>query len=280
MELQKIETHRSFGGQQIKYRHLSETLHCEMTFSVYLPETTIENQEIPLIWWLAGLTSTDDNFSIKGGFQRYAAEQQIAFVMPDTSPRGDVADSEDWDLGQGAGFYLNATQEPWKKDFRMYDYLTKELTEIIYSLIPNLSGKESIMGHSMGGHGSLVIGLKNPARFASISAFAPISNPSNVPWGQKAFTAYLGADQATWSEWDATELIKKETTSQPPIMITQGTADPFYEVQLKEDAFLNAANTTKYQVSYQKEEGYDHSYFTIATFVESHIDFHASHLKL
>ena len=245
MELQKIETHRSFGGQQIKYRHLSEMLHCEMTFSVYLPETTVENQEIPLIWWLAGLTSTDDNFSIKGGFQRYAAEQQIAFVMPDTSPRGDVADSEDWDLGQGAGFYLNATQEPWKKDFQMYDYLTKELTEIIYSLIPNLSGKESIMGHSMGGHGSLVIGLKNPAHFASIYAFAPISNPSNVPWGQKAFTAYLGADQATWSEWDATELIKKETTNQPPILITQGTADPFYEVQLNEEAFLTAAESAK-----------------------------------
>ncbi|MGM0292079.1 MULTISPECIES: S-formylglutathione hydrolase [Enterococcus] len=279
MELQKIETHRSFGGQQIKYRHLSETLHCEMTFSVYLPETTVENQEIPLIWWLAGLTSTDDNFSIKGGFQRYAAEQQIAFVMPDTSPRGDVADSEDWDLGQGAGFYLNATQEPWKKDFQMYDYLTKELTEIIYSLIPNLSGKESIMGHSMGGHGSLVIGLKNPARFASISAFAPISNPSNVPWGQKAFTAYLGADQATWSEWDATELIKKETTSQPPILITQGTADPFYEVQLNEEAFLTAAESAKHEVFYQKEEGYDHSYFTIATFVEQHIAFHATYLK-
>lgn len=279
MELQKIETHRSFGGQQIKYRHLSETLHCEMTFSVYLPETTVENQEIPLIWWLAGLTSTDDNFSIKGGFQRYAAEQQIAFVMPDTSPRGAVADSEDWDLGQGAGFYLNATQEPWKKDFQMYDYLTKELTEIIYSLIPNLSGKESIMGHSMGGHGSLVIGLKNPARFASISAFAPILNPSNVPWGQKAFTAYLGADQATWSEWDATELIKKETTSQPPILITQGTADPFYEVQLNEEAFLAAAKTAKHEVFYQKEEEYDHSYFTIATFVEQHITFHATYLK-
>ncbi|MGG5311911.1 S-formylglutathione hydrolase [Enterococcus sp. DIV2381] len=161
----------------------------------------------------------------------------------------------------------------------MYDYLTKELSEIIYSLIPNLSGKESIMGHSMGGHGSLVIGLKNPARFTSISAFAPISNPSNVPWGQKAFTAYLGTDRATWREWDATELIKNERVSYPPILITQGTADPFYEVQLNEDAFLTAAESAKHEVMYQKEDGYDHSYFTIATFVEQHIAFHASYLK-
>ncbi|MHA7118680.1 S-formylglutathione hydrolase [Aerococcus urinaeequi] len=279
MTVEMVETHRSFGGQQTKYRHHSEVLNCDMVFSLYLPEATSDKQKTSLIWWLAGLTSSDDNFSQKGAFQQYAAKYNLAFAMPDTSPRGELADSEDWDLGQGAGFYLNATQEPWKQNFQMYDYLTKELPAIVYSLIPNFSGKESIMGHSMGGHGALTIGLKNPERFSAISAFAPITNPTKVPWGQKAFTAYLGSDETTWNEWDATELLQSVGQKYVPILITQGTDDNFYEVQLNEVNFLAAAKTTDSDVVYHKEDGYDHSYFTIATFIKEHIEFHLAQLK-
>lgn len=271
-----IETHKAFGGEQRKYRHYSETLDCDMVFSLFLPQQT-DNKPTDLIWWLSGLTCTDDNFSQKGAFQKYASQHQLAIAMPDTSPRGtDVADDENWDLGQGAGFYLNATQEPWAKNYRMYAYLTEELPQLVYALIPNFSGKESIMGHSMGGHGALVIGLKNPERFRSISAFAPILNPSQVPWGQKAFTAYLGTDETNWAEWDATSLIA-ESPAAPPILISQGTADNFYDVQLNEEAFLQAAEGKK--VRYEKLDGYDHSYFTIATFIEDHLQFHKDCLK-
>lgn len=279
MTVELIETHQSFGGKQMKYRHYSQVLQCDMVFSLFLPKTETEEIPVSLVWWLAGLTCTDDNFSQKGAFQKYATEQQLAFVMPDTSPRGEAADSEAWDLGQGAGFYLNATQEPWTKHYRMYDYLTEELPGIVHSLIPYFSGKESVMGHSMGGHGALILGLKNPDRFSSISAFAPITNPINVPWGQKAFTAYLGDNQSTWKQWDATEIMKTTSATHPPILITQGTEDNFYEVQLKEEAFLAAAKETKGQVVFDKEEGYDHSYFTIATFIEKHILFHKNSLN-
>jgi len=275
MTVHVIETHKAFGGEQRKYRHHSETLDCDMVFSLFLPKQT-DNKPTSLIWWLSGLTCTDDNFSQKGAFQKYASQHQLAVVMPDTSPRGTaVADDAGWDLGQGAGFYLNATQEPWAKNYRMYDYLTQELPQLVYSLIPNFSEKESIMGHSMGGHGALVIGLKHPERFRSISAFAPILNPSQVPWGQKAFTAYLGPDEKDRAEWDATSLIAKCDSAQP-IHISQGTADAFYEVQLNEDAFLQAAEGKK--VSYEKLEGYDHSYFTIASFIEEHLQFHKEFL--
>lgn len=275
MTVHVIETHKAFGGEQRKYRHHSETLDCDMVFSLFLPKQT-DNKPTSLIWWLSGLTCTDDNFSQKGAFQKYASQHQLAVVMPDTSPRGTaVADDAGWDLGQGAGFYLNATQEPWAKNYRMYDYLTQELPQLVYSLIPNFSEKESIMGHSMGGHGALVIGLKHPERFRSISAFAPILNPSQVPWGQKAFTAYLGPNEKDWAEWDATSLIAKCDSAQP-IHISQGTADAFYEVQLNEDAFLQAAEGKK--VSYEKLEGYDHSYFTIASFIEEHLQFHKEFL--
>lgn len=274
MNLTVLEEHKSHGGRQIKYRHYAETLQSEATFSLFLPDTAAADAPTPLIWWLAGLTCTDDNFSQKGDFQKYAVEQHIAFVMPDTSPRGtDVADSEDWDLGQGAGFYLNATHAPWQTHYRMYDYLTNELPAIVHPLIPHFSGQESIMGHSMGGHGALILGLKNPKRFQAISAFAPISHPSVVPWGQKAFTAYLGANQEDWQTWDATSLIA-HSDGPPPILITQGTADGFYETQLVETDFLAAANEAGASVSYETASGYDHSYFTIATFIERHIAFH------
>ena len=277
MSLKLVEQIRSFEGDQCKYTHHSQTLKCDMTFSIYLP-TNKENKEIPLIWWLSGLTCTDDNFSQKSGFQRLAEKHQVAVIIPDTSPRGeDVPDDEAWDLGKGAGFYLNATQEPWRENYNMYSYITKELTDIAKTLVPNFSGKESIMGHSMGGHGALVIGMKNTDRFKAISAFSPILSPSKVPWGKKAFSAYLGEDKETWKEWDASELVKQ--ASAPPILIMQGTKDGFYPEQLDESTFLENAKENNQEVNYKKAEGYDHSYFFISTFLDEHFDFHMKNLK-
>ncbi|AGY82503.1 MULTISPECIES: S-formylglutathione hydrolase [Carnobacterium] len=276
MVVEQLEMHLSFQGEQRKYHHFSKVLNCDMVFSLYLPPS-FEEKELSLIWWLSGLTCTDDNFSQKSGFQKAAADQTVAVIIPDTSPRGDkVPDDEGWDLGKGASFYLNATQDPWVENYQMYTYLTEELPQIVYSLIPHFSGKESIMGHSMGGHGAIMMGLKERDRFASISAFAPILNPSQVPWGQKAFTAYLGSDESSWQEWDSTSLIE-QTEKVPPILITQGMSDNFYEVQLQEKEFLKAAGDKP--VFYRSEKGYDHSYFTIATFIEEHIQFHVNELK-
>lgn len=276
MVVEQLEMHLSFQGEQRKYHHFSKVLNCDMVFSLYLPPS-FEEKELSLIWWLSGLTCTDDNFSQKSGFQKAAADQTVAVIIPDTSPRGDkVPDDKGWDLGKGASFYLNATQDPWVENYQMYTYLTEELPQIVYSLIPHFSGKESIMGHSMGGHGAIMMGLKERDRFASISAFAPILNPSQVPWGQKAFTAYLGSDESSWQEWDSTSLIE-QTEKVPPILITQGMSDNFYEVQLQEKEFLKAAGDKP--VFYRSEKGYDHSYFTIATFIEEHIQFHVNELK-
>lgn len=277
MELKLVEKHLSFGGEQRKYSHYSETLQCEMTFSVYLPSNK-EGKKIPLIWWLSGLTCTDDNFSQKSGFQRLAEEHQVAVLIPDTSPRGQaVPDDEAWDLGQGAGFYVDATQTPWSEHYNMYTYLMEELTAMVPTLVPNFSGEEGIMGHSMGGHGALVIGMKNANRFKAISAFSPILNPSQVPWGIKAFSAYLGEDKAAWKEWDAAELIKEAGV--PPILITQGSADGFYPEQLDETVFLKNAEESGQAVTYQKKEGYDHSYFFIASFLEEHFAFQMEQLS-
>lgn len=277
MSLKLIEQHRSFNGEQYKYNHHSEVLKCDMKFSVYLPSNK-EKKEIPLIWWLSGLTCTDDNFSEKSGFQRLAEKHQIAVIIPDTSPRGeDVADAEAWDLGQGASFYLNATQDPWKKNYNMYTYITDELTDIVSDLVPNFSGKESIMGHSMGGYGALMIGMKNDERFKSISAFAPILNPSEVPWGIKAFSSYLGEDRDSWKEWDVSDLVKENSV--PPILITQGTKDGFYPEQLEETTFLENAKKNNHEVNYKQVDGYDHSYFFISSFLDEHFDFHIKNLR-
>jgi S-formylglutathione hydrolase len=277
MSLKLIEKHRSFGGEQCKYSHYSEALQCNMTFSIYLP-TNKKGEKIPLIWWLSGLTCTDDNFSQKSGFQRLAEKYQVAVMIPDTSPRGEhVADDEAYDLGQGAGFYVDATQDPWAKHYKMYTYIVEELTAIASSLVPNFSGVESIMGHSMGGHGALVIGMKNAARFKAISAFAPISSPSQIPWGIKAFSTYLGEDQASWKAWDASELVK--VAGMPPILITQGTQDEFYPDDLDETNFLKNAKENNQVVDYKKVEGYDHSYYFIATFLEDHFAFHMKYLR-
>ncbi|MHA0856976.1 S-formylglutathione hydrolase [Paenibacillus sp. CMAA1364] len=277
MSLKRIDQQRSFDGEQCRYSHYSEVLQCDMTFSIYLPSNK-ENHPIPLIWWLSGLTCTDENFSQKSGFQRLAEKYQVAVIIPDTSPRGeDVADAVAWDLGQGAGFYINATQDPWAKHYKMYTYITDELTGIASTLVPHFSGRESIMGHSMGGHGALVIGIKNASRFKAISAFSPILSPSQVPWGMKAFSSYLGEDKASWKEWDASELVKE--ANMPPVFITQGDQDQFYPEQLEETTFIENARGNNQAVHYKKIEGYDHSYFFVATFLDDHFSFHIKHLR-
>lgn len=277
-QLELLEEHVVFGGTQYKYRHDSTVLGCLMTFSLFLPnKETFSNP--PLFWWLSGLTCTDDNFTHKAGAQKAAARLGVAMIMPDTSPRGEeIADSEDWDLGQGAGFYLNATEKPWAPHYQMYDYITKELSAIAHDHF-QLNGPELISGHSMGGHGALVIGLRNADRFRSISAFAPIVNPIEVPWGVKAFTEYLGDDQETWKEWDATELLKQHTGKEIPVLIDQGDADSFYEKQLQPSKIATVADEKDYPLTVRMQKGHDHSYYTIATFIEEHLEFHLSQLK-
>ncbi|MBC1234891.1 S-formylglutathione hydrolase [Listeria booriae] len=273
-KLELLEEHRVFDGTQRKYRHHSETLHCAMTFSLFLPNVK-KFPNPPLIWWLSGLTCTDDNFTHKAGAQKKAAELGLALVMPDTSPRGEtVADDADWDLGQGAGFYVNATQQPWDANYQMYDYIVTELTTIVRETL-GLTGSESIMGHSMGGHGALVIGLRNPERFRTISAFSPIVNPSDVPWGMKAFDAYLGADKQAWAPWDASKLLASHDGKPVPILLDQGTADNFLHVQLQPE---NLIAPEGYPLEIRMQDGYDHSYYFIASFIDEHLEFHKTYL--
>lgn len=276
-ELEKLEEHKAFGGVQYKYRHHSSLLNSDMTFSLFLPDKEAF-PDPPVLWWLSGLTCNDDNFTHKAGAQRAASRLGIAMVVPDTSPRGEsVADSEDYDLGQGAGFYLNATKEPWASHYQMADYVLDELTDLVRTAF-GLRGPEFLSGHSMGGHGALVLGLKNPDRFQSITAFAPIVNPSQVPWGIKAFTHYLGEDPADWKQWDALELLKEHAGKKLPILIDQGDADGFYKKELEPEAFVEAAEEADYSVTLRMHKGHDHSYYTIATFIEEHLEFHLDHL--
>ncbi|AOS95738.1 S-formylglutathione hydrolase YeiG [Microbulbifer aggregans] len=273
-----ISETKAFDGRQQRFEHQSTTLDCTMRFSVFLPSQA-ENkaQRFPVLYWLSGLTCTDENFSQKAGAQRMAAELGIALVIPDTSPRGDeVADDEGYDLGQGAGFYLNATQLPWKQHYRMYDYIVDELPALVEAELP-VTNRRAISGHSMGGHGALVIGLRNPERYSSISAFSPICNPISCPWGEKAFGAYLGAERQTWEEYDATVLLSR-TTERQPILISQGENDEFLEQQLKPNALETAAEAAEYPLKVEHHAGYDHSYYFIATFIEQHLRFHADFL--
>lgn len=273
-----LEEHSVLDGVQYKYRHRSESLNCSMTFSLFLPNKE-KFPEPSLLWWLSGLTCTDDNFTHKAGAQRVAARLGIAMIMPDTSPRGkEIADSDDYDLGQGAGFYLNATQKPWSSHYKMYDYIIKELTSLVREEF-HLIGPEFISGHSMGGHGALVLGLRNPKRFQSITAFAPIVNPSQVPWGIKAFENYLGDNKEDWAEWDAVELIKRYSDKKVPILIDQGDTDQFYKKELEPDKLVKVAKEKKYPLTVRMQSGYDHSYYTIATFIEEHLEFHMNQLK-
>ncbi|GAA5135255.1 S-formylglutathione hydrolase [Thalassotalea piscium] len=277
MTIENISANKVFGGWQKQYTHQSKTLNCDMRFAIYLPPQASSGEKVPVLYWLSGLTCTDENFMQKAGAFRMAAELGIAIVAPDTSPRGDdVADDDGYDLGKGAGFYVNATQAPWNKHYQMYDYIVKELPALIEASFP-VSNKRAISGHSMGGHGALTIAMRNPERYCSMSAFSPICNPVNVPWGQKAFTAYLGKDKSTWQAYDASELMR-QATQFLPAKVDQGGADNFLKEQLTPELLEAAAKASSYPLELAIHEGYDHSYYFISSFIEEHLRFHAKHL--
>ena len=277
MTSERIEHRACFGGWQDVYRHRSEVLGCDMTVGVYLPPQ-VEQGPCPVLYWLSGLTCTEQNFITKAGAQRYAAEHGIILVAPDTSPRGeDVADAEGYDLGKGAGFYVNATQAPWASHYRMYDYIVDELPAWVEA-DPMASDRRAISGHSMGGHGALTIALKNPGRYRSVSAFSPIVAPTQVPWGQKAFAAYLGDDREAWKAWDTVELIR-QAREQLPLLVDQGDADEFLQGQLKPELLQAAAAEAGHPLTLRLQPGYDHSYYFIASFIGDHIAHHAAALK-
>lgn len=263
------------------YAHESVACNCEMKFAVFTPPQEEQDEgSFPVLYWLSGLTCTEENFITKSGFQRVAAELGLVIVAPDTSPRGtSVPDDPEgaYDFGLGAGFYLNATQEPWSKHYQMYDYVTRELPELIEKEFPVDASRAGVFGHSMGGHGALTIHLKNPDKFKTCSAFAPIVAPSQVPWGQKAFSNYLGSNATEWAEYDATELVAKRP-SNAEILIDQGTADNFLAEQLRPELFTAAAQNAGQKLTLRMQDGYDHSYYFIATFIEDHLRWHAERL--
>jgi len=278
-DIRKKSDAAMFGGRVSYYSHSSRTCSCEMEFSVFLPGGASARDPVPVVWWLSGLTCTAENFTTKAGAQKYAAEHNLIVIAPDTSPRGDdVPNDEAYDLGQGAGFYLNATQAPWSTHFHMYDYVVSELPGIIEANFPADMSRQAISGHSMGGHGALTIALKNPGRFKSVSAFSPIVAPTQVPWGEKAFTAYLGDDRPAWEKYDATLLVGK-APEKLPILIDQGDADNFLEEQLKPRLFEEACKAAGQPVHVRMQPGYDHSYYFIATFMEDHFAHHAKALQ-
>lgn len=277
MSLERVEDIACFGGFQRRYKHQSKTTGTEMVFSVYLPPGA-ENGGVPVLYWLSGLTCTDKNFVEKAGAQRYAAEHGIAIVAPDTSPRGLDLPGEhaDWDFGSGAGFYVDATNAPWNTNYRMFSYVTQELPDLVESSL-KLLPKRGISGHSMGGHGALVAALRLPERYASVSAFAPICNPVNVPWGQKAFSNYLGDDKKAWEAWDAACLLKA-SGSRLTLLVDQGTKDQFLEAQLHPNALEEAGKSRGARVNVRMREGYDHSYYFISSFIGEHVAHHAKAL--
>ncbi|MGY1408113.1 S-formylglutathione hydrolase [Luteimonas sp. A611] len=275
--MERIEHRACFGGWQDVYRHRSEVLGCDMTVGVYFPPQA-EQGPCPVLYWLSGLTCNEQNFITKAGAQRYAAEHGIILVAPDTSPRGDdVADADGYDLGKGAGFYLNATREPWSKHYRMYDYIVDELPAWVES-DPTASDVRAISGHSMGGHGALTIALKNPGRYRSVSAFSPIVAPSQVPWGEKAFSAYLGDDREAWKQYDAVELVKS-APERLPLLVDQGGGDEFLDGQLRPQLLQAACEAAGHPLSLRIRPGYDHSYYFIASFIGEHVAHHARALQ-
>ena len=272
--MQRIEHRACFGGWQDVYRHRSQVLGCDMTLGVYLPPQAQDGARLPVLYWLSGLTCTEQNFITKAGAQRYAAEHGIILVAPDTSPRGDdVADAEGYDLGKGAEFYLNATQAPWAPHYRMYDYVVGELPALVEARFP-ASDARAISGHSMGGHGALVIALRSPGRYRSVSAFSPIVAPSQVPWGEKAFAAYLGQDRDAWLQYDATALVAG-AGERLPLLVDQGDADEFLEPQLRPQLLRDACAAAGHPLQLRMQPGYDHSYYFIASFIGEHIAHHA-----
>jgi S-formylglutathione hydrolase len=278
MEIEQIAANRSFGGWHRRYRHHSAVLDCDMIFSVYLPPAA-DSTKVPLLWWLSGLTCTDENFMQKAGAHRMAAKLGVAIVCPDTSPRGVGLPGEEdsYDFGAGAGFYINATRSPWDRHYRMFDYVTAELPDLVIRQLP-ITDQQSISGHSMGGHGALICALRNSGRYRSVSAFAPICNPTQCAWGEKAFSGYLGDDREQWRQWDACELIRRAGFD-GEILIDQGEDDNFlHDGQLRPEAFEAACHDRGVELDLRRQPGYDHSYFFIASFIDDHLRYHARFL--
>ncbi|SAK64620.1 carboxylesterase [Caballeronia temeraria] len=276
--LELVEEHRCFDGVQRIYRHESQVIGLPMRFSVFLPAAA-SSSKVPALFYLAGLTCTEETFPIKAGAQRYAAQHGIALIAPDTSPRGaDIPGEKDaWDFGAGAGFYVDATREPWARRYRMYSYVTQELRETVLAELPVREDRIGIFGHSMGGHGALVLALRHPDIYRSVSAFAPIAAPSMCPWGVKAFSGYLGDDREAWKLYDASELIKGDAAARfdGGILVDQGLADPFLAEQLYPDVLERNAVAAGHSLVLRRHDGYDHGYFFISTFVGEHVAHHA-----
>ncbi len=273
-----LSRHAAFGGSVSFHRHAAEETACTMRFAVYLPPQA-DRRRVPALWYLAGLTCTDETFMIKAGAQRVAAELGLALIAPDTSPRGVAlpGDGDSWDFGVAAGFYVDATEEPWSRHYRMYSYVTRELAALVERNFPIDSKRQGIFGHSMGGHGALTIGLKNPERYRSISAFAPISAPMQCPWGRKAFTGYLGTDESQWRSYDACELIRSlpSASGRPPLLVDQGLADQYLEEQLMPERLEQACKVVGYPLTLRRRPGYDHGYYFISSYMEDHLRHHA-----
>jgi S-formylglutathione hydrolase len=277
MSLEVVSQALCFGGTQFVYRHRSEATGTDMRFAVFQPAHA-ERGPVPVVWFLSGLTCTEENFTVKAGAQRVAAERGLMLIAPDTSPRGSgVPDDPAYDFGQGAGFYVDATVAPWSTHFRMRTYLEQELPALVGEHLPADMARQGIMGHSMGGHGALTIALRNPGRFASVSAFAPIVSPINCPWGEKALTGYLGPDRASWRQYDACALIE-DGARLPGILVDQGTADGFLASQLKPELLEAACEKAGQPLRLRRQEGYDHSYFFIASFIADHLRWHGERL--
>lgn len=280
--METLSSWKSFGGKLSVHQHDSELCKCPMQFAVYTPPQVAEgagDKRVPVIWYLSGLTCNWSNVMEKSGLQRIAAKLGVMVIAPDTSPRGDnVPNDEAYDLGQGAGFYLSATQEPWSTHFHMDRYIVEELSALVFKEFPGDADRQGIMGHSMGGHGALTLHLKHPDTYRSVSALSPITAPMQVPWGEKAFSAYLGEDRSTWADYDASVLVGKQP-SKAKILIDTGDADPFLEEQLRPALFIDACQQAGQSLTYRIQPGYDHSYWFIASMIEDHLEHHAAILK-
>ena len=279
MSLEIVSENKSFGGRQLVVRHASSSTSTDMTFSIYLPPQVEAGGKLPVVWYLSGLTCTHANVTEKGEYRAACASQGLIFVAPDTSPRGDdVPDVDDYDFGKGAGFYVDATQEPWAKNYRMWTYVTEELPTLVAAEFPADMDRQGITGHSMGGHGALTIALRNPGRFRSVSAFAPIVAPSQVPWGQKAFAGYLGDDRAAWRQHDAVALIE-DGARVDELLVDVGDADPFIEKELRPDLLEAPCADAGIALTLRRQPGYDHSYYFISTFMADHLAWHGERLR-
>ncbi len=281
MSFETVSQARCFGGTQFVYRHVSRETNTPMRLAVFVPPQA-KTSKVPVVWFLSGLTCTEENFTVKAGAQRVASELGLILIAPDTSPRGEGVpdDSEGaYDFGLGAGFYVDATEAPWAEHYRMRSYIERELPALVADNLPADMGRQGITGHSMGGHGALTVSLRNPGRFAATSAFAPIASPMNCPWGEKALSGYIGPDRSAWLEYDACALIEGGARL-PDLLVDQGTADSFLENQLKPGLLEEACTKAGQPLTLRRQEGYDHSYFFIASFIEDHLRWHAQRLGL